>query len=125
VVWQLSASSASTRSSRRSSATITSGWTAEGCPAALVGEAIGAEARILAVCDVYDALISSRVYRPPWTHQEAMALLRDQVGTAFDARCVNGLAEVLDLEAGRENELDRARENAAARSLPQATAWAS
>ena len=54
-----------------------------------------------------------------------MALLREQVGTAFDARCVNALAEVLDIEAGRENELERARENAASRSFPQATAWAS
>ena len=56
-----------------------------------------------------------------------MALLREQVGTAFDARCVNALAEVLDREAGHEDELDRARANAAAKSLPgpPATAWAS
>ena len=88
---------------------------------------IDLDTRILAVCDVYDALISSRVYRPPWTHQEAMALLREQVGTGFDARCVNALAEVLDREAGHEDELDRARANAAPKSLPgpPATAWAS
>ena len=85
------------------------------------------DTRILTVCDVYDALISSRVYRPPWTHQEAMALLREQVGTAFDARCVDALAEVLDREAGREDELDARQGRRGDRSLsgPQATAWAS
>ena len=98
-----------------------------GYPNGLSGDALDLDTRILAVCDVYDALISSRVYRPPWTHQEAMSLLREQVGTAFDARCVNALAEVLDREAGREDELARARADAADRSLPgpQATAWAS
>jgi HD-GYP domain-containing protein (c-di-GMP phosphodiesterase class II) len=97
-----------------------------GYPNRLTADHIDLDTRILSVCDVYDALISSRVYRPPWTHQEAMALLREQVGTAFDARCVNALAEVLDIEAGRENEVERARENAASRTLPPpATAWAS
>jgi putative nucleotidyltransferase with HDIG domain len=99
-----------------------------GYPNGLTADELDLDTRILAVCDVYDALISSRVYRPPWTHQEAMALLREQVGTAFDARCVNALAEVLDREAGREDELERARANAAQKSLPgqpPATAWAS
>jgi HD-GYP domain-containing protein (c-di-GMP phosphodiesterase class II) len=76
------------------------------------------------VCDVYDALIWSRVYRPPWTHQEAMALLREQAGTGFDPRCVNALAEVLDREAGHEDELGRARANAAPKSLPGPSATA-
>jgi putative nucleotidyltransferase with HDIG domain len=98
-----------------------------GYPNALTADALDLDTRILAVCDVYDALISSRVYRPAWTHAEAMALLRQQVGTAFDARCVGALAEVLDREAEPEDELGRARANAAAKSLPgpPATAWAS
>jgi hypothetical protein len=98
-----------------------------GYPNRLSADEIDLDTRILAVCDVYDALISSRVYRPPWTHQEAMALLREQVGTAFDARCVNALAEVLDREAGREDELGRARANAASKQPPSApaAAWAS
>jgi putative nucleotidyltransferase with HDIG domain len=99
-----------------------------GYPNRLSGDEIDLDTRILAVCDVYDALISSRVYRPAWTHQEAMALLREQVGTAFDARCVNALAEVLDREAGREDELERARANAASKqppSAPSAAAFAS
>jgi HD-GYP domain-containing protein (c-di-GMP phosphodiesterase class II) len=95
-----------------------------GYPNGLTADQLALDTRILAVCDVYDALISPRVYRPAWTHQEAMALLREQVGTAFDARCVNALAEVLDHEAGREDELARARANAASTLPPTAPAAA-
>ena len=56
------------------------------------------DTRILAVCDVYDALISSRVYRGAWTHAQAMALLRAGAGTAYDSRCVEALDAVLALE---------------------------
>jgi hypothetical protein len=98
-----------------------------GYPNRLTADELDLDTRILSVCDVYDALISSRVYRPPWTHQEAMVLLREQIGTAFDAQCVNALAEVLDAEAGREDELARARATAQQKSRPgsPATAWAS
>ena len=69
-----------------------------GYPRALVGDAINLEARILAVCDVYDALISSRVYRPAWTHERAIDLLRAGSGTEFDATCVLALEAVLALD---------------------------
>jgi hypothetical protein len=98
-----------------------------GYPNRLADDEIDLDTRILAVCDVYDALISPRVYRPPWTHQEAMALLHEQVGTAFDARCVNALAAVLEREAAPEDELGRARASAASKQPPSApaAAWAS
>ena len=51
--------------------------------------------RILAVCDVYDALVSDRVYRRAWSQDEALALLRRESGAAFDPRCVDALAEVV------------------------------
>src|SRR5262249_49728642 len=51
--------------------------------------------RILAVCDVYDALVSDRVYREAWTTGRALALLREQAGTAFDPCCVESLAGVV------------------------------
>ena len=47
------------------------------------------------MCDVYDALISKRVYRPPWSHDAAMELLRRETGTAFDERCVSALEHVV------------------------------
>jgi HD-GYP domain-containing protein (c-di-GMP phosphodiesterase class II) len=56
------------------------------------------DTRILTVCDVYDALISPRVYRPAWTHEQALALLREETGSAFDTRCVAALERVLARE---------------------------
>jgi HD-GYP domain-containing protein (c-di-GMP phosphodiesterase class II) len=66
-----------------------------GYPRGLKAEEIDLDTRILTVCDVYDALISKRVYRPAWTHDEAVALLRRESGTAFDARCVAALEQVV------------------------------
>jgi putative nucleotidyltransferase with HDIG domain len=57
------------------------------------------ETRVLAVCDVYDALRSERVYREAWTHERAVGLLREESGTAFDARCVDALERVLARDA--------------------------
>jgi HD-GYP domain-containing protein (c-di-GMP phosphodiesterase class II) len=73
----------------------------KGYPRGLPASDLELDTRILTVCDVYDALISSRVYRPAWTHEQAMELLREETGTAFDARCVTALEQVLarDLEA--------------------------
>lgn len=57
------------------------------------------ETRILAVCDVYDALLSVRVYRDAWSHDKAIALLREQAGSAFDPDCVGALERVLARDA--------------------------
>ena len=57
------------------------------------------ETRVLAVCDVYDALRSERVYREAWTHARAIALLHEESGDKFDARCVGALERVLAREA--------------------------
>jgi HD-GYP domain-containing protein (c-di-GMP phosphodiesterase class II) len=73
-----------------------------GYPRGLHAADIELDTRILAVCDVYDALISPRVYRPAWTHEDAMALLRRESGTAFDARCVDALDRVLARERGEQ-----------------------
>jgi hypothetical protein len=69
-----------------------------GYPNGLRGEAIDLDTRILAVCDVYDALISERVYRGAWTHEQALALLHAGAGTQFDPRCVTALERVLAAE---------------------------
>jgi putative nucleotidyltransferase with HDIG domain len=62
-----------------------------GYPDGLRGDELDLETRILAVADVWDALVSPRVYRGAWTPARAMALLADEAGTAFDARCVAAL----------------------------------
>jgi HD-GYP domain-containing protein (c-di-GMP phosphodiesterase class II) len=66
-----------------------------GYPRGLTAEAIDLETRVLTVCDVYDALVSDRVYREAWTPERALALLRRDVGSAFDGRCVAALEQVL------------------------------
>jgi HD-GYP domain-containing protein (c-di-GMP phosphodiesterase class II) len=69
-----------------------------GYPRGLGANDLDLDTRILTVCDVYDALISKRVYRDAWSHDDAMALLRRETGAAFDARCVNALAQVVEGE---------------------------
>jgi putative nucleotidyltransferase with HDIG domain len=66
-----------------------------GYPRGLRGCDLSLDTRILTVCDVYDALVSPRVYRPAWSHEQAISLLRDEIGTAFDVRCVEALEAVL------------------------------
>jgi putative nucleotidyltransferase with HDIG domain len=66
-----------------------------GYPRGLRTEQLLLDTRILTVCDVFDALISPRVYRPPWTREQAIALLRKETSTAFDGRCVAALERVL------------------------------
>jgi HD-GYP domain-containing protein (c-di-GMP phosphodiesterase class II) len=69
-----------------------------GYPRGLSGCDLGLDTRILTVCDVYDALVSPRVYRPAWSHEAAIALLREETGAAFDERCVAALETVLRRE---------------------------
>ena len=66
-----------------------------GYPRGLEAHDLDLETRILALCDVYDALVSPRVYRPAWTVDDALALLRDEAGTSFDPQCVEALIQVL------------------------------
>jgi putative nucleotidyltransferase with HDIG domain len=73
-----------------------------GYPRRLNGTAISLDARILAVCDVYDALISTRVYRKAWTHERAISLLQDEAGSKLDRRCVAALDRVLTAERAPE-----------------------
>jgi len=67
----------------------------KGYPRGLTAGQLTLDARILAVCDVYDALISNRVYRDAWSEQNAIDYLRAESGTAFDERCVEALARVI------------------------------
>jgi HD-GYP domain-containing protein (c-di-GMP phosphodiesterase class II) len=87
----------------------------DGYPRRLTEGELDLETRILTVCDVYDALISPRVYRPAWTHEEAVALLHREAGTAFDPRCVAAVEQVLIREsasaAPRGRELPLAQDS--------------
>ncbi len=70
----------------------------KGYPRGLTEERLSLDTRILAVCDVYDALISKRVYRAAWSHEQAMELLRVTEQEGFDQTCVEALARVVERE---------------------------
>jgi putative two-component system response regulator len=59
-------------------------WNGGGYPLGLRGETIPLCARIVAVCDVYDALVSDRVYRPALPEAEALAIVKEGRGEHFD-----------------------------------------
>lgn len=62
-----------------------------GYPDGLVGEDIPLEARIVAIADVFDALISPRPYKLAWDIEAALGYLYAQRGRLFDPRCVDAL----------------------------------
>ena len=55
-----------------------------GYPDGLKGDAIPLEARIMAIADVYDALVSKRCYKESIPHEEAFKVIKDSMGTHFD-----------------------------------------
>jgi putative nucleotidyltransferase with HDIG domain len=70
----------------------------KGYPRGLGDCELAMDTRILTVCDVYDALVSPRVYRAAWSQDAALGLLREETGSAFDGRCVAALEAVLARE---------------------------
>jgi two-component system, response regulator RpfG len=62
-----------------------------GYPDGLSGTAIPIEARIVTVADVFDALISPRPYKGPWSVESALDFLVEQSGKLFDPQCVQAL----------------------------------
>ncbi len=65
-----------------------------GYPQGLAGDAIPMAARLMAVADVYDALISKRVYKPAFTHETAMEMIRQGSGEHFDPDVVDAMLTV-------------------------------
>ncbi len=74
-------------------------WDGTGYPAGLRGEEIPLGGRLMALADVYDALISKRVYKDAMTHAEAVEIIRDGSGTHFDPGVVEAFLETEGLFA--------------------------
>lgn len=70
-------------------------WNGRGYPLGLRGEAIPLCARIVAVCDVYDALVSDRVYRPALPEAKALAIVKEGRGEHFDPQILDLFLELL------------------------------
>jgi len=67
-----------------------------GYPAGLVGDDIPLSGRLMAVADVYDALISKRVYKDAFSHEKAVQIIREGRGTHFDPDIVDAMDDTED-----------------------------
>jgi CHASE2 domain-containing sensor protein len=70
-------------------------WNGAGYPAGLAGTDIPLEGRICAVCDVFDALLSPRCYKPAWPLEEVLAELERQRGEQFDPELVDAFLKLV------------------------------
>lgn len=77
-------------------------WDGSGYPFKLKGEDIHLYARIVAICDVFDAMTSDRVYRPAFTVDQTIEIMKKGRGSHFDPQLfdifVNNLSEFLDIK---------------------------
>lgn len=71
-------------------------WNGEGYPCGLKGEEIPLSARIMAVADVFDALVSKRVYKPGMPFDKAMGIIKESSGEHFDPKVVEAFIHAED-----------------------------
>jgi len=69
-------------------------WDGSGYPQGLAGDAIPISGRVMAVADVYDALISRRVYKDGMPHEKAVGIMREGRGTHFDPDILDAFLEL-------------------------------
>jgi putative two-component system response regulator len=80
-------------------------WDGTGYPAGLAGKAIPRVGRIVAVADVFDALIHDRPYKPAWPVEQAIAEIERAAGSQFDPAVVAAfLAMQKDAAVASEND---------------------
>jgi cyclic di-GMP phosphodiesterase len=90
-------------------------WDGSGYPEARQGETIPLSARLMAVADVYDALISRRVYKPPFSQEKSLAIMREGRGSHFDPDILDAfLAHTPEFKAIADRFADDDAEVAAA-----------
>ena len=69
-------------------------WDGTGYPTGIKGEEIPLSARIMAVADVFDALVAERVYKKPFTYEKAMAIITEGAGKHFDPVVVEAFTKI-------------------------------
>jgi HD-GYP domain-containing protein (c-di-GMP phosphodiesterase class II) len=72
-------------------------WDGKGYPRGLAGENIPLAGRIVAIADVYDALMSKRVYKSAWDEEDVIKYLREQAGNQFDPELIDIVISVYDI----------------------------
>jgi len=71
-------------------------WDGTGYPRGLKGTEIPLEGRLMAIADVYDALVSERPYKKPFTHEQAVDIIKKDSGTHFDPELVEVFLNIAD-----------------------------
>jgi putative two-component system response regulator len=71
-------------------------WDGSGYPQGLKGEDIPISGRLMAMADIYDALITKRVYKEAFSHLEAVEIVKDSAGTHFDPEMVTAFLQLQD-----------------------------
>ncbi|GJQ26088.1 MAG: hypothetical protein HBSAPP02_11200 [Phycisphaerae bacterium] len=71
-------------------------WDGSGYPDGLKGDATPQAARIVHLADVYDALVSERVYKPAWTTEQALEAIRGASGKLFEPRTVDAFTRLVE-----------------------------
>lgn len=69
-------------------------WDGSGYPEGTSGDEIPISARLMAIADVYDALISRRVYKPPFSHEKALSIMTEGRGSHFDPDMLDAFLEI-------------------------------
>lgn len=64
-------------------------WNGKGYPSGIEGTAIPLSARIVSLCDTYDALVSRRPYKEAYSHEEAVRIIESEKGKSFDPDIVD------------------------------------
>ena len=74
-------------------------WDGDGYPRGLAGTEIPLQGRVMAIVDVYDALVSERPYKPAFPHAESVGIIRENRGGHFDPIIADVFLEISDLLA--------------------------
>lgn len=83
-------------------------WDGSGYPNNLKGEEISIEGRICAIADVFDALLSERPYKKPWTVEKTLNLIEEEAGKHFDPTLAPLVRKILpELLAIRDKYSDK------------------
>ena len=69
-------------------------WDGTGYPTKIKGEAIPLSARIMAVADVFDALVAERIYKKPFSYEKAMSIITEGAGKHFDPVVVEAFCRI-------------------------------
>lgn len=71
-------------------------WDGKGYPDRLKGEEIPLAARVVAVADVYDALVNARCYKPAYSHEKALQIIVEEKGKLFDPHLIDVFTQIED-----------------------------